>query len=388
MNTGRTVFAQLMEYLPLREFQKCVQRYDGEHKVKTFTCLDQFYTMAFAQLTYRESLRDIEACLRAFQPRLYHMGFRGRVSRNTLSNANSQRDWRIFQDFVHHLIQSARLLYVDDDFGVDLDQTAYALDATTVDLCLSLFPWARFEKNKARIKIHTLLELNSNLPVFIHVSKASWHEIYLLDQLVLDPGCFYIFDRGYLDYERLYRFTLGSAFFVTRTKTNTKFQRRYSRPVDKSTGLCFDQTIFMKGAYSPKDYPAPLRRVGFIDLQTHKKLTFLTNNFDLPALTIAQLYKSRWKIELFFKWLKQHLRIKAFYGVSVNAVKTQIWIAISVYVLVALLKKRLGLTLSLYTILQILSVSLFEKTPILEAFLKYQYTFQTPDPHKQLSLFT
>jgi transposase len=293
-----------------------------------------------------------------------------------------------YQEFAQHLIQTARMLYVDDDFGVDLDQTAYALDSTIIDLCLSLFPWARFEKTKARIKIHTLLELHSNIPVFVHISKASLHDVYLLDQWVLEPGCFYVFDRGYLDFKRLYRFSLGAAFFVTRAKKNARFQRRYSHPIDKSTGLRFDQTIFRVGDYSSKDYPAPLRRVGFLDPQTHKRLTFLTNNFDLPAFSIAQLYKSRWRIELFFKWIKQHLRIKAFYGVSDNAVKTQIWIAISVYVLVAILKKRLALTLSLYTILQILSLSLFEKTPILEAFLKYQYNFEAPGPQKQLSLFT
>jgi hypothetical protein len=387
MNTGRTVFAQLMEFLPLHEFQKCVQRYDGEHKVKTFTCLDQFYAMAFAQLTYREGLRDIEACLRAFQPRLYHMGFRGRVSRNTLSNANSQRDWQIYQDFAFILIQTARSLYADDDFPVDLNQTAYALDSTTIDLCLSLFPWAKFRKTKGGIKIHTLLEVHSNIPVFAHISNALLHDVHFLDQLVLEAGCFYVLDRGYLDFKRLYRFVLASAFFVTRSKKNFQFQRRYSHLVDKSTGLRFDQTILLSGFYAQKDYPVTIRRVGFIDLKTRKSLTFLTNNFDLPALSIAMLYKSRWRIELFFKWIKQHLRIKAFYGTSSNAVKTQIWIAISIYVLVAIVKKKLSLSLSPYTILQILSVSIFEKTPILEAFLKYEHNFAILTPQNQLSLF-
>ena len=387
MNIGRTVFSQLMEFLPLHEFQKCVQRYDGEHKIKTFTCLDQFYAMAFAQLTYRESLRDIEACLRAFQPRLYHMGFRGKVSRNTLSNANSQRDWQIYQDFAFILIQTARSLYADDDFPVDLNQTAYALDSTTIDLCLSLFPWAKFRKAKGGIKIHTLLEVHSNIPVFAHVSNALLHDVHFLDQLVLESGCFYVLDRGYLDFKRLYHFVLSGSFFVTRSKKNFQFQRRYSHRVDKSTGLRFDQTILLSGFYPQKDYPVPLRRVGFIDPKTHKRLTFLTNNFDLPALNIAMLYKSRWRIELFFKWIKQHLRIKAFYGTSSNAVKTQIWIAISIYVLVAIVKKKLSLSLSLYTILQILSVSIFEKTPILEAFLKYEHNFATLNPQNQLSLF-
>ena len=387
MNTGRTVFAQLMDYLPLHEFRKCVQRYHGERKVKTFTCLDQFFAMAFAQLTFRESLRDIEACLRAFQPKLYHMGFRGKVSRNTLSNANSQRDWRIYEDFAHILIQAARTLYANDDFVVDSDQTAYALDSTTIDLCLSLFPWARFRKAKGGIKIHTLLELHSNIPVFAHISNALLHDVHFLDQLVLESGCFYALDRGYLDFKRLYRFVLCSAFFITRSKKNFQFHRRYSRPVDKTTGLRFDQTILLSGFYAQKDYPVPLRRVGFFDPQTHKRLTFLTNNFELPALSIALLYKSRWRIELFFKWIKQHLRIKTFYGTSPNAVKTQIWIAISIYVLVAIVKKKLSLSLSLYTILQILSLSLFEKTPILDAFLKYEHNFATLEPPKQLFLF-
>jgi len=388
MNIGRTVFAQLMNFLPLHEFRKCVQRYNGEYKVKSFTCLDQFYAMAFAQLTYRESLRDIEACLKAFRPKLYHMGFRSQVSRNNLSNANGQRNWKIYEDLAHILIQTARSLYANEDFAADLSQTAYALDSTTIDLCLSLFPWARFRKAKAGIKIHTLLELHSSIPVFAHISNALMHDVHFLDQLVLEPGCFYILDRGYLDFKRLYRFTLSSAFFITRSKKNFQFKRRYSRTVDKSSGLRFDQTIILSGFYAQKDYPAPLRRVGFIDPLTHKRLTFLTNNFDLPALSIAMFYKSRWRIELFFKWIKQHLRIKSFYGTSPNAVKTQIWIAISVYVLVAIVKKKFSLSLSLYTILQILSVSLFEKTPILEAFLKYEHEFGTLEPQNQLSLFT
>ncbi len=387
MNLGRTVFAQLMDFLPLHEFRKCVKQYHGERKVKKFTCLDQFLCMAFAQLTFRESLRDIESCLRAFQPKLYHMGFRGKVSRNTLANANSRRDFRIYQDFAYVLIREARQLYADEEFAVDLDQTAYALDSTIIDLCLSLFPWARFRTTKAGIKLHTLLNLRGNIPVFACISNASVHDVNLLDDIPLEPGAFYILDRGYTDFGRLYRLTENLSFFVTRAKSNFHFYRRYSHTVDKSTGLRFDQTVVLADPNKFKDYPSPLRRIGFVDPVTSKRLVFLTNNVSLPALTIARLYKSRWQVELFFKWIKQHLRIKAFFGTSPNAVKTQIWIAIAIYVLVAIVKKKLSPSLSLYTILQILSVSLFEKTPLLKAFFKYECIFQGHEVEKQLVLF-
>jgi hypothetical protein len=368
MFTGRTVFAQLIDLLPLHEFRKCVARYRGEHKVLSFSCLDQFLSLAFAQLTGRESLRDIEACLRAMQPKLYHMGFRGRVARNTLAHANEHRDWRIYADLAQVLIRQARPLYAQEDFGAELDQTAYAFDSTTIDLCLELFPWARFRRHKGAIKLHTLLDLRSNIPTFIHLTPGAVHDVNALDQLLLEPGAFYIFDRGYLDFARLYAFTQSAAFFVTRAKSNTQFQRRYSSPVDKSTGLRSDQTVILTGVTSATDYPAPLRRIHYVDAEHHNDLVFLTNHFALPAVTIAQLYRARWRVELFFRWIKQHLRIKAFYGTSENAVKTQIWTAISVYVLVAILKKPAGLDLSLYTILQILNLTLFEKIPISQIF--------------------
>jgi hypothetical protein len=367
MNSGRTVFSQLINFLPDREFRRCVARYGGNHRLREFSCWDQYLTMAFAQLTYRESLRDIEACLRSLQGRLYHMGFSGHVSRSTLADANENRDWRIFADFAQVLIGIARPLYAHDPIGVDLEQTLYALDSSTIDLCLSLFPWARFRKHKAAVKMHTLLDLHGNIPTFIRITEGKLHDVNVLDELVPEPGAFYVMDRGYIDFERLHLFTRCSAFFVVRTKENVLLQRRYSRLVDKTTGLRSDHTVILTATASAKAYLDPLRRVTFFDAEKERRLKFLTNNFVLPALTIAQIYKCRWQVELFFKWIKQHLRIKAFYGTSENAVKTQIWIALSVYVLVAILRKRLGLELSLYQILQILSLTLFEKVPILQA---------------------
>jgi Domain of unknown function (DUF4372)/Transposase DDE domain len=352
MNTGKTIFAQLMEFLPAHEFRKCVNRYAGHHKVKSFTCWDQFLSLAFAQLTFRESLRDIQTCLRAAQPKLYHMGFRGQVSRNTLANANQVRDWRIYADFAQLLIGIARPLYADDPFGVDLDQTVYALDSTTIDLCLNLFPWAKFRKKKGAVKLHTLLDLRGNLPTLIFITHGKVHDIQILDRLWVQPGAFYLMDRAYLDFARLYHIHQSSAFFITRAKSNFRFKRRYSHPVKKSAGLQCDQTVLLTGFYARKDYPEKLRRIRFLDLQKNQRIVLLTNNFSLSAPIITELYRCRWQIELFFKWIKQHLRIKAFYGTSENAVKTQIWIAISVYVLVAIVKKRLNLDLSLYTILQ------------------------------------
>ena len=367
MNSGRTVFSQLISFLPDREFRRCVARYGGDRRLREFSCWDQYLTMAFAQLTYRESLRDIEACLRSLQGKLYHLGFRGHVSRSTLADANENRDWRIFADFAQVLIGIARPLYAHDPMGVDLEQSLYALNSTTIDLCLSLFPWARFRKHKAAVKMHTLLDLHGNIPTFIRVTEGKMHDVNILDEFLPEAGAFYVMDRGYIDFERLFIFTLCSAFFVVRTKENVLLQRRYSRPVDKPTGLRSDHTVILTAIDSAKAYPDPLRRVTYFDAEKEKRLKFLTNNFALPALTIAQIYKCRWQVELFFKWIKQHLRIKAFYGTSENAVKTQIWIAVSVYVLVAILRKRLGLEASLYQILQILSLTLFEKVPILQA---------------------
>ncbi len=367
MNSGKTIFAQLMDFLPIHEFRKCVARYGGNYKVKSFSCWDQFLCLAFAQLTYRESLRDIEACLRAAQPKLYHLGIRGRVSRNTLANANQVRDWRIYADFAHVLINIARPLYAGEDLCLDLKQTVYALDSTTIDLCLSLFPWATFRKRKGAVKMHTLMDLRGSIPTLIYITHGKIHDVKILDQIRPEPGAFYLMDRGYIDFARLHTWHTSMAFFVTRSKRNLHFKRLYSHVVDKSSGLQCDQTIVLANFYAKKDYPEKLRRVRFFDDIRNKRLVFLTNNFSLPALTIAELFRCRWKIELFFKWIKQHLRIKAFYGTSENAVKTQIWIAISIYVLVAILKKRLNSDLSLYTILQILSVTLFEKKPILQA---------------------
>jgi len=365
MNQGRTVFSQLISFLPDREFRRCVERYQGDIRLRGFSCWDQYLAMAFAQLTYRESLRDIEACLRSMQGKLYHLGFRGKVARSTLADANESHDWRIFADFAQVLIVIARPLHARDPIGVDLEQSLYALDSTTIDLCLSLFPWAKFRRRKAAVKMHTLLDLHGNIPTFIRVTSGDVHDVNILDEIMPEAGAFYVMDRGYIDFQRLFVFTLSSAFFVVRTKSNVLLQRRYSHPVDKSTGVRSDQTVILTSFESASVYPDALRRVSYFDAETNKRLKFLTNNFVLPALTIAQIYKCRWQVELFFKWIKQHLRIKAFYGTSENAVKTQIWIAVSVYVLVAIVRKRLGLEASLYQTLQILSVTLFEKTPIL-----------------------
>jgi transposase len=384
---GQLVFTQLMSFLPRREFNACVDKYRGDRRSRGFSCRDQFLCLGFAQLTYRESLRDIETCLRALEPKLYHAGFRGKVSRSTLADANRVHDWRIYADFAQVLIRRARKLYAQEPLAVDLAQTVYALDSTTIDLCLSLFPWAKFRRRKGAVKLHTLLDLRGNIPCFMHVSHGKMHDVNVLDQLLIEPGAFYVMDRGYLDYKRLYRFTMGSAFFVTRGKRNLDCTRRARRPVDKTTGLRSDQTIVLAGPKSSRLYPDPLRRIVFYDAEQKRRLVFLTNNFSLPAITIAQLYKCRWQVELFFKWIKQHLRLKAFYGTSDNAVKTQVWIAISVYVLVAIVKKELRTERSLYDILQILSLTLFEKTPLIEA-LNYENrpNSDTPDPN-QLTLF-
>ena len=387
MNIGRTVFAQLMDFVPSYEFQKCVERYNGNYKVITFSCLDQFLCRSFAQLTYRESLRDIEACLRMAKPKLYHMGIRGKVSRNTLAHANETRDWNIYADFAQVLITIAKALYASEDFGLELDQTVYAFDSTTIDLCLSVFPWAKFRRENAAIKLHTLLDLRGNIPVCIRITQGKIHDVNALDDLFFEAGAIYIFDRASVDFARLYRIHQSLAFFVTRAKSNFVFKRLYSLPVDKSTGVRADQIITVTGFYTLKGYPDKLRRIRYVDAVTQKQLVFLTNNFELPAIVIAQLYKCRWQVELFFKWIKQHLRIKAFYGTTENAVKTQIWIAISVYVLVAIIKKRLKLDRSLYSILQILSVSLFEKTPILQALSSTDYEDETLDNDNQLNLW-
>jgi hypothetical protein len=364
---GQFVFAQLLDFLPRRDFNACVERYRGNYKCRGFSCRDQFLTMACAQLTYRESLRDIEICLRAVGTKLYHAGLRSKISRSTMADANQRRDWRIFADFAHILIRRARVLYATDVLAVDLEQTAYALDSTTIDLCLSLFPWARFQTTKAAVNLHTLLDLRGNIPCFVHVSPGKMHDVNVLDRLLIEPAAFYVMDRAYLDYRRLRRFTTVGAFFVTRAKRNLRCTRREKRPVDRTTGLRSDHTIVLDGVKTAALYPEPLRRVAFYDAENKRRLVFLTNNFALPALTIAGLYKSRWQIELFFKWIKQHLRIKAFFGTSENAVKTQIWIAISVYVRVAIVKKELRVERSLYEILQALSLTLFEKTPLLQA---------------------
>jgi len=387
MNSGRTIFAQLMDRLPLAEFRRCVDRYGGDYKVQSFSCLDQFLCLAFAQLTYRESLRDIETCLRAHQRQLYHMGFRGGVSRNNLANANLQRDWRIYADFAQILIRTARELYQHEAFGVELDETVYAFDSTTVDLCLTLFPWAQFRRRKSAVKLHTLLDLRGNIPTAVYVIGGQVNDVKLLDQLVLEAGAFYLLDRGYIDYRRLYLITQALAFFVTRAEHNTRYRRCAWRGVDRSTGLRSDQTIRLTGPQSSRRYPAPLRRIHYFDAKKDLRLVFLTNNFQLQALTIAELYRERWQVELFFRWIKQHLRIRAFYGTSPNAVKTQVWVAISVYVLVAILKKQLQLDLSLYKILQILSVTIFEKSPISLAFSQYNDRIPEPDPCTQLNLF-
>jgi hypothetical protein len=387
MNEGKTIFSQVMDFVPAYEFRKCVARYNGNHKIKSFTCWEQFLCMAFAQLTYRESLRDIQTCLRVAGKKLYHMGIRGKVSRNTLANANLVRDWRIYADFAQILIQRARGLYANNDFGLQLEQTVYALDATTIDLCLSLFPWAKFRKHKAAVKMHTLLDLRGNIPTAIIITDGKVHDVKALDKILLEPGAIYIMDRGYLDFIRLYRIEQSSAFFVTRSKRNTDFRRLYSNAVDKEIGVQCDQIIALNGFYAKKAYPDKLRRIRYYDADNDKRLVFLTNNFLLPAVTIADLYRCRWQVELFFKWIKQHLRIKAFYGTSEKAVKTQIWIAISVYVLVAIMKKELKLDQSLYTILQILSVTLFEKTVLPQAFAKLDNTIIDETACNQLFLW-
>jgi hypothetical protein len=387
MNTGRTVFSQLMDYLPTYEFQKCVNRYSGDYRSRSLSCRDQFLAMAFAQLTYRESLRDIETCLRSIGSKLYHMGFRSTIARSTLADANESRDWRIFADFAQTLIAIARPLYADDPMGVELNQSLYALDSTTIDLCLSLFPWAKFRQHKAAVKMHTLLDLHGNIPSFIRITDGKTADVNILDEFLPEAGAFYVMDRGYIDFARLFVFTLCSAFFVVRTKENVLLQRRYSHPVDKSTGVRSDHTVILTTIESTKAYPDPLRRVSYLDLENRYRLKFLTNNFQLPALMIAQIYKCRWQVELFFKWIKQHLRIKAFYGTSDNAVKTQIWIAVSIYVLVAIVRKRLGLEMSLYQILQIFSITLLEKLPILSVLEAFDSRFDLLDNSKQLILF-
>jgi Domain of unknown function (DUF4372)/Transposase DDE domain len=387
MPEGHYVFAQVMQHLPLTTFRRCIERYDGERKVKRFSCLDQYLSLAFAQLTWRESLRDIEACLRAQSAKLYHLGFRSTIARNTLANANAVRDWRIYADFAQHLIGIARRLYADDPLTLELDDTVYALDSTTIDLCLSVFPWAPFQSTKAAVKLHTLLDLRGNIPTFIFISDGKMHDVNILDQLLPEAGAFYVMDRGYVDFERLARLDDAGSFFVTRAKSNLKARRRYSRPVDRATGLRCDQTVVLTGFKSRQGFRRPLRRIKFTDPQSGKRLVFLTNNFALDALTIAKLYKCRWQVELFFKWIKQHLRIKAFFGTSENAVKSQIWIAVSVYVLVAIVKKRLALPASLYEMLQILSLTLFEKTPINGLFDAYDHKKSPHADPNQLNLF-
>jgi hypothetical protein len=386
MYAGKIIFSQLMNHMPWRCFRSCVQRYSGDYKIKTFTCADQFRVMAFAQLTYRESLRDIEACLRAMSSKLYHMGIRGNVSRNNLAHANETRDWRIYADFAQILIAQTRELYTGEDLGIDLDSNIYALDSTTIDLCLSLFPWARFRKTKGAIKLHTLMNLRGSIPEFILISDGKLHDVNILDILIPEPGAYYVMDRAYIDFGRLYEWHQAKTFFVTKAKGNFKFKRRYSHRVDKSTGVLCDQTVLLTTFYPAKAYPVPLRRIKYFDQEKGKRLVFLTNDFDLPALTIAQIYRARWQIELFFKWIKQHLRVKAFYGTSFNAVKTQIWIAVSTYLLVAIVKKELRLELSLYTILQVLSLSLFERMPILQAFAGDNSQIESTDSDIQLSL--
>jgi hypothetical protein len=387
MHAGKLLFAQLMEHLPPMVLERCVARYDGNFKVKSFSCKDQYLCMAFAQLTFRESLRDIEACLRSQTEKLYHMGIRGQVSRNTLANANATRDWRIYADFAQRLIGIARKLYLNEPFGIDLTNTAYALDSTTIDLSLSLFPWAPFRRTKAAVKMHTLLDLRGNIPSFIHISDGKLHDVNILDQLIPEAGAFYVMDRGYIDFQRLYRLHQAGSFFVTRAKRNMDAQRRYSHPVDRSTGVIFDQTLVLQGYQSSKDYPESFRGIRYKDPLTGKRLLFITNNTALPALTICALYKARWQVELFFRWIKQHLRIKSFFGTSENAVKSQIWIAVSVYVLVAIVKKRLNLSRSLYEMLQILSLNLFEKTPLDAALSSIPIGPERHYPGNQLILF-
>ena len=387
MHTGQTVFSQLIDFVPKKQFDKCVCRHRGNHRIKTFSCFDQYLCMVFAQITYRQSLRDIETCLRAMQPKLYHCGIRGNVSRTTLAKANEIRDWRIYADFAQILISKARTLYADEDFGIQLNREVYALDSTTIDLCLSLFPWAKFRKHKAAVKVHTLMDLKGSIPTFIRITGGKVHDVNILDELILEPGAIYIMDRGYLDFARFYTFTQNLSTFITRAKSNFDYSRICYRQVDKRTGLRCDQTIRLNGFYASQDYPAVLRRIGYFNIETNQKFVFLTNNFTLPALTIAQLYKCRWQIEIFFKWVKQYLRIKTFFGTSINAVKTQIWIAISVYLLAAIVKKELKLEQSLGEILQILSIMLFEQMPIEQALTNNMAQNGFNQFHNQLSLF-
>ena len=387
MYQGQTVFSQVMDFLPQKKFRKCVERYSGNYRVRSFTCYDQLLCMAFAQLTYRESLRDIECCLRAMREKPYHMGIRGKVSRSTLANANETRDWRIYSDFAQILINEARRLYVDDDFGLELKETVYALDSSTIDLCLSVFPWARFRKTKGAIKMHTLLDLRGDIPTFIWITDGKVHDVNVLDHLIPESGAIYVMDRAYVDFRRLYQLHQSSAVFVTRSKTNTGLRRIYSHKSDKAAGVKSDQTVALTGFYAKKDYPEKLRRVKYYDENKGRSFVFLTNQFTLPAITIAELYRYRWRVEIFFKWIKQHLRIKKFYGTSENAVKTQIWIAVSTYLLVAIMKKRLKIELTLYTILQILSITLFEKIPIFQALTEQNYRNQKVAGPIQLKLF-
>jgi len=387
MYTGRIVFSQLIDFMPLRDFRRCVRRYHGNHRVKSFTGLDQFLCMAFAQLTFRESLRDIETCLRAMQPKLYHAGIRAKISRSTLADANEIRDWRIYADFAQLLIGIARRLYAKDSFAVSLEQTAYVFDSTTIDLCLTLFPWAQFRRYKSAVKLHTLLDLRGNIPCFMHITGGRTTDSLALDELPLEPGAFYIMDRGYIDFARLYRFTNEAAYFIVRSKDKLIHRRRASGIVDKSTGLRSDRTVVLTGPLSSQKYPAMLRRISYFDTEMSQRLVFLTNNFTLEALTIAQLYKCRWQVELFFKWIKQYLRIKAFYGTSLNAVKTQIWISVSVYVLVAILRKELKISRSLGEILQILSITLFEKVAVHKVLREFEFQNCDGRSRNQLSLF-
>jgi len=387
VNQGQTIFSQVIDFLPWKKFRQCVNRYNGNHRIRSFTCYSQLLCMAFAQLTYRESLRDIECCLRAIRGKLYHMGIRSKVSRSTLADANEVRDWRIYSDFAQVLIHEARSLYVEDDFGLELKETVYALDSSTIDLCLSVFPWARFRKTKAAVKLHTLLDLRGDIPTFIWITDGKVHDVNVLDHLIPEPGAIYIMDRACLDFQRLYQMHQCLAVFVTRSKTNTGLRRLYSQKVDKTTGVRYDQIVLPTGFYAKKNYPTKLRRIKYFDAEQERTFVFLTNQFTLPALTIAELYRYRWRVEIFFKWIKQHLRIKKFFGTSENAVKTQIWIAISTYVLVAIMKKRMKIDLTLYTILQILSISLFEKKPIYQVLTHNDYTNKITSGHIQLKLF-
>ncbi len=387
MNSGRTVFSQLVQHLPEKEFQKCVARHHGDSNFRGFSCWDQLLAMAFAQLTYRESLRDIESCLRALPSKLYHMGFRGKVSRSTLADANESHDWRIFADFAQGLIATARPLHACDLMGVDLHQSLYALDSTTIDLCLSLFPWAKFRQRKAAVKMHTLLDLHGNIPTFIRVTSGAVHDVNVLDEIMPEAGAFYVMDRAYIDFQRLFVFTLSSAFFVVRTKSNVLLERRYSHPVDKSTGVLSDQTVILSSVESATAYPDPLRKVSYFDTERNKRLKFLTNNFTLPARTIADIYRQRWQVELFFKWIKQNLRIKSFYGTSENAVKTQIWIAVTIYVLAAIIKKTMRVSKPLVSIFQVLSIRPFEKTPLKDLLCENDMSNNVDESCKQLTLF-